>query len=376
MRRDDVATAAVDAAVAAKGGAGVLLQKFNGPAQDRELPSFRLLSANDLRGMPPMQWAVRDVLPAEGLAVIYGPSGSGKSFLEIDLVAAMAEARDWFGYRIPRPLRVVVVVLEGAAGFCQRVRAWESDRGATFPAAVRFVFQPFRLHDRDQVLGLAASVVADGDADAVFIDTLNRATPGADENSAVDTSKTIEATAELQVLLGGLVVLVAHTGKDATKGLRGHSSLIAALDSSIEVSRGAQRREWTAAKVKDGRDGAVHGFRLEDVDLGHDDEGEPITSCVVRPDLEPAHAGPRPPTGGHQRIVWDALGPLFREARDYGKAGAPPTKPCIRLQHAIEDVRDRLAVDPKRRNERARAAITGLAARRLLACNEDWLWQL
>jgi hypothetical protein len=241
---------------------------------------------------------------------------------------------------------------------------------------VRFVFQPFRLHDRDHVLGLAASILAGGDADVVFVDTLGRATPGADENSPVDTSKTIDATAELQSFLGGLVVLVAHTGKDATKGLRGHSSLIAALDSSIEVSRSATQREWTAAKVKDGRDGATHGFRLEDVDLGQDDDGEPITSCIVRPALDAAPVGPRPPTGGHQRIVWDALGPMLRESREFGKAGAPPTKPCIRLQDAIEQTRDRLAVDPKRRNERARAAITGLVARRLIGCNEDWLWQL
>ncbi len=63
-------------------------------------------------------------------------------------------------------------------------------------------------------------------------------------------------------MTGGLVVLVHHTGKDATKGLRGHSSLFAALDAAIEVSRSGERREWILAKSKDGRDGSTHPFKL------------------------------------------------------------------------------------------------------------------
>jgi hypothetical protein len=60
----------------------------------------------------------------------------------------------------------------------------------------------------------------------------------------------LEAAKRLQSLTGGLVVLVHHTGKDATKGLRGHSSLFAAMDAAVEVSRDGDRREWKVAKAR------------------------------------------------------------------------------------------------------------------------------
>ena len=67
----------------------------------------------------------------------------------------------------------------------------------------------------------------------VFLDTLNRAAPTADENSSKDMGEILSAAKLLQSLINGLVVLVHHTGKDATKGLRGHSSLFAALDAAV-----------------------------------------------------------------------------------------------------------------------------------------------
>ena len=61
---------------------------------------FRLLGSSDLHALPPLTWRVRGVLPAHGLASVYGPSGSGKSFLVLDAAAAIADGADWFGYRV------------------------------------------------------------------------------------------------------------------------------------------------------------------------------------------------------------------------------------------------------------------------------------
>lgn len=94
----------------------------------------------------------------------------------------------------------------------------------------------------------------------------------------------LEASKKLQRLTNGLVVLIHHGGKDATKGLRGHSSLLAALDSAIEVSRNGESRFWRATKAKEAEDGRRRGFRLKSVVIGYDDENEPESSCVVEPD--------------------------------------------------------------------------------------------
>jgi hypothetical protein len=370
------AAAILDGAVAKRGGRQAVAKA----AQREAAPALRdytLLSAMELGALTPLSWAVRNLLPRTGIAAIYGPSGAGKSFLVADLAAAGGAGGEWFGYAVKGGQRWVYVALEGKHGIQRRVTAWERHHERAFPEGVRFVFDPFKLTEPLDVLALAKAVEACGGADVIVIDTLNRATPGADENSSVDTGLAIEAAQQLQALTGGLVLLVHHSGKDTTKAMRGHSSLFAAMDAVIKVSKTDDgRREWSAEKVKDGEDGAVHHFRLDVIELGEDDDGEPMTSCVVVPEQgEPfERARPKRPAGGNQRIVLDALGQLLRDSRAYGRAGAPPTRPCITLDDALDQIAPRLAVEPKRRRERVQQAITGLQSSGLVQANEGWLW--
>jgi putative DNA primase/helicase len=345
------------------------------PKPVEPLPArFDLLTPQQVQLRPRLPWAVLHAVPLWGLMSIYGPSGCGKSFLTIDLAAALGEGRDWFDHRVRKACRVVYLALEGAEGIRQRIEAWEKFHSRQFPVNVRFVFDAFRINDRNNVLHLAAAIDEAGGADVVIIDTLNRAAPDMDENSSRDMGMSLEGGKELQSMIGGVVVYVSHTGKDATRGLRGHSSLFAALDAAIEVTRTADNREWSIAKSKDGSDGQVHRFHLEVVDLGEDDDGEPITSCVVRHDDTPLTMRPKLPQGKNQKIVYDALVPLFKASNCFGKAGAPPIRPCITFEEAINGSRDRIPTDPKRRTERAQQAITGLVASGVLGANEGWLW--
>jgi len=347
----------------------VLLSCPKAPAQ-----RFRLLNSSDLHALPPLAWCVRGVLPAHGLASVYGPSGSGKSFLVLDAAAAIADGAEWFGYRV-KPAPVVYCALEGEAGFRVRVAAWEQAKGRKLPAGLRLVLQAFKLTDPQDVADLAAAVLTAGAGAVVILDTLNRAAPEADENASADMGRILEAAKALQRLTGGLVLVVHHTGKDATRGLRGHSSLFAALDAAVEVTREGDRREWKVAKAKDGQDGAGHPFRLEVVDLGEDDEGETVTSCVIAPDESPQDVTrSRLPKGGNQKVVLDALGELLRKSATFGRAGAPPVRPCVQLEPAVEAIAPRLTCEPKRQKERVRQALTGLTASGVVTCREGWLW--
>jgi hypothetical protein len=347
-------------------------------AQEPEKPEprFRLLTAEELAALPPVRWRVRGVLPADGLAAVYGPPGSGKSFLALDLLGAVAEGRDWFDHRTD-PAPVVYVALEGEAGMAQRVQAYRSRYGRT-PAGMRFIAQPFALLEPGDVAELAEAIRAAGGAGGIVaIDTLNRASPGADENDSRDMGRVIEGAKLLQAALGGLVLLVHHSGKDAARGLRGHSSLLAALDAAVEVARDGDRREWRIAKAKDAADTDAQPFRLDVVELGIDADGEPVSSCVVVPDAAGA-SRPTAPAGGNQRIAWDRIGALLREAGDVRPEGAPAElpagRPTVTLEAAIEAVAGRLVCDEKRRRELATEAIRGLCGRGLLHHVEGWLW--
>ena len=346
----------------------LLLQSASEPPKPE--PRYKLLNSADIAAMPPLAWRVRGVLPAVGLAGLYGPSASGKSFLALDMAAAIAEARRWFDCRV-EPAPVVYVALEGEAGFKLRTQAWEAHYGRNLPAGLHMVLQPFKLTDPRDVHDLAA-VIPPGAV--VFLDTLNRAAPTADENSSKDMGEILEAAKLLQTLTGGLVVLVHHTGKDTTKGLRGHSSLFAAMDAAVEVWRDGDRREWKVAKAKDGQDGDAHPFKLEVETLGVDEHGEPVTSCTVRADTTIAEVQrAKVPQGGNQKLVYDGIRGMFKDGIS-GKPGAPPLRPCIELEAAVTAGAARLTCASDKRTSRARDAIAGLVSRGVLGLNEGFLW--
>lgn len=306
------------------------------------------------------------------MAGLYGPSASGKSFLAFGLAAAIAEGGRWFDCRVTAA-PVVYVALEGEHGFKLRAAAWETRNGRELPEHLHMVLQPFRLTSPEDVQALAA-VVPPGAV--VFLDTLNRAAPTADENASKDMGEILEAVKRLQALTSGLVVLVHHTGKDAARGLRGHSSLFAALDAAVEVSRDGDRREWKVAKSKDGEDGQARAFRLSVVDVALDQEDDSITSCVVEPDQSAEEVNRvKLPQGGNQKLALDLLREQFKAKGRTGIEGAPPLRLCLEVEAAISAVAASLPVPKDRKNERARNAVTGLISRGVLVCRGGWIWQ-
>lgn len=234
-------------------------------------------TAGDLEASPQQQSRIAGLFPLRGFVAVYGASGSGKSHVCLAAAAAIAEGERFFGYHT-RQGAVLYVALEGEGGYRGRIIAWQRRHGRALPNDLRFLLDPFKITDPQDVADLAA-ICPPGVV--IIIDTLNRAAPGADENSSRDMGVIIEGAKNLQRLTAGLVILVAHTGKNAEKGLRGHSSLFAALDAAILVERTGETRTWRIDKAKEGEDGATHGFKLESVVVGVDEFGENITSAVV-----------------------------------------------------------------------------------------------
>ena len=354
----------------AEGGDALALLLEAATEPPKPAARYKLLGSADLHALPPLAWCVRGVLPAVGLAGLYGPSASGKSFLALDMAAAIAEGSRWFDCRV-EAAPVVYAALEGEAGFKLRAQAWEASKGRTLPDGLQMMMQPFKLTDPRDISDLAKVVPAGA---VVFIDTLNRAAPTADENSSKDMGEILEGAKRLQHLINGLVVLVHHTGKNTAAGLRGHSSLFAALDCAVEVSRDGDRREWKVAKSKDGIDGDAHPFKLHIETLGIDEYHDPVTSCTVRADTNTDDIKRvKLPQGGNQRLVYEGIRGLFKDGIS-DKPGAPPLRPCIELEAAVAAGATRLTCQTDRRATRTREAITGLVSRGVLGLNEGWLW--
>ncbi|MBT9461309.1 MAG: AAA family ATPase [Rugosibacter sp.] len=337
---------------------------------DRRYP---LHSIDEIENFPPAKYILKNVLTRNSISAAYGPSGSGKTFLAYAMAFAISDDEDFFEYRVA-PCDVLVISLEGQSGLAQRVQA-QRKRGSN-GSRIKFTTAPLSLNFADDIDALIATAhdheIHDG---LIILDTLNAAMVGLDENSSTDMGRAVAALKRLRDETGCAVMVIHHSGKDSSKGLRGHSLLHAALDSVIEVSREGDRRSWKLTKSKDGADGEEHPFRLEVVELGTDDDGDIITSCAVAPD-EDAKPGTRSrlPKGGNQRIIWNALGELLRASTHFGKGGAPALRPCVDIAFAVAELAPRLAVDSSRQTERTRQAITGLAASGVIELRSGWIW--
>ena len=336
---------------------------------------FNLLDRNAIMAQPPLRWRIKYLLPETGIAALYGPSGSGKSYLGIDAGISIALGNKWFGNRV-FACAVTYVILESEASLRNRVEAWEVHNKVKIPANFKAIAQPFELADHQQVEDLGSILPKGG---VVIIDTLNRAAPGLDENSSQDMGRILAGMKRLQEITGGLVLIVHHTGKDASKGLRGHSSLYAALDGAIEVERNAMGRTWSAAKVKDGEDGKRVAFQLNVIDLGKDADGDPITSCAVGPDTGAIFRQP-PPTGKNQKSALAAIRSALSTSSTLGMAGAGAQDQCLLFEDAVDAAAVvMIGIEVKRRKQRAREAMQGLVEsahlrRGLDNDGEEWLW--
>lgn len=252
-------------------------------AKAERLARFAVVPFADFANRPAPGWVIKGVLPQADLVVAYGPSTAGKSFVLIDMGMAIARGVPWRGKKV-RQGRVVYICAEGAGGFRNRLKAYaianEIDpKGVPFGvinAAPNFLLKK----DVDDVR--EAINAAEG-AEVIIVDTLAQVTPGANENAAEDMGEAIANARAVGAATGAMVILVHHMGKDTTKGGRGWSGIKAAADAEFEIMRDevADKRWIETTKQKDGPDNGRWGFRLQEVRIGEDEDGDPITSCVI-----------------------------------------------------------------------------------------------
>lgn len=251
------------------------------PALQEKKQAFTLLGAPELTQSEPMRWKVKGLVPWRGVGQAYGASMSAKTFLLIDYAAHQARGEHWYNHRTT-PCPVVYVCLEGQEGFKNRIRAYEKWTGRDMPENMRFILEPFDISNKDNVAKLAPLVPKGA---LVIIDTQNASSPFVDENSARDMGAVVDGAKRLAAAIEGFALLVAHSGKDASRGVRGSSVQLPAWDFCMEVKRHEQaKRSWRVVKSKDGEDGAEYFFKLDLIPLGQDEDGDVITSCVASPD--------------------------------------------------------------------------------------------
>lgn len=281
---------------------------FDAPTRAVDLEWF-----DDVQVALASNYIIKGVIDQGAMSVVYGPSNSGKTFFALDMAFSIAIGAPWRGRRV-KPCAVLYLAAEGGRGVSNRLAALKATTGVCdVPFALKRAGLDL-LHDQadlQHICDLAAHVSEQrqGLPLLIVIDTLSRVMAGGDENSAADMTALIRNIDAVREATDAHIMLVHHTGKDAARGARGHSSLRAATDTEIEVQADGESRAAFVSKQRDNPGGETFPFSLKAVPLGHDQDGDEVVSCVVEvadsEDYAAKKAGKG--VGGVQKIILDMI---------------------------------------------------------------------
>jgi len=252
-----------------------------GEGQGLRVPVLRL---DDLRKQAgAMKWTVKRIVPSASVGMLFGGSGTFKSFIALDLALHVAHGLPWLG-RLTKPGPVLYVAAEGGAGLWARIDAWHRERGLRWqdvplyvvPTAVDLTNDAWRVVESAQVLGVSPALVV--------VDTLSQTYTGEENSSNEMAAYLREIGLRFRELWGCAVLLVHHSGHSATERPRGSSAIKANIDFLLGVHRDEKERLATVSCVKQ-KDGDLFDdatFAMSIVKLGLDEDGDEITSLVAR----------------------------------------------------------------------------------------------
>jgi hypothetical protein len=301
----------------------------NGHAKHR----FKLVRWRDIELGNAPRYLVQNLIPREGLIIVWGPPKCGKTFWVFDLMMHVALGWEYRDHRVELG-SVVYIACEGERGLAARKEAF---RLAKLPedADPPFYLLTTRLDLTAQVDELILDITAQipgATCSAIVLDTLNRSIGGS-ESDDEDMGAYVKAADKLREKFHCAVIIIHHCGTN-DKRPRGHTSLTGAADAQIAVARNGGGEVLTKVEfMKDGEEGDETTSRLQVVEIGHDENDELITSCVVEETsgaIRKEGTKKHPPPPSQKRAL-----ELLREAINRaGKIPAacnhiPSNTPCI-----------------------------------------------
>jgi hypothetical protein len=277
---------------------------------------------------------------------------------------------------------VVYCAFEGQDGYGKRAEAFRQRRLAENSDPVPFYLIATRMgfvKDHGELIGAIRSQLGAVKPVAIVLDTLNRSLDGS-ESDDKDMGAYVRAGDAVREAFGCVVIIVHHCGVEGTRP-RGHTSLTGAVDAQLAVRRDTLGNVVTTVEwMKDGPEGETIVSRLEPIEVGTDQDGDPVTSCVVEPvDGAAARAVPNRKLSDRQRMALEVLADCANER------GSPPPEPfglpaglvAIKVGEWRDQLYSRgvLEREAKSPREDFRRLKNALQARKLIGERDGLLWR-
>ena len=213
------------------------LAKHLSPEEKEKLSRFHFKDESEMDDEPDPKWLVKDLISERSTVMMFGASGSYKSFLALDICLSIATGAEVFGSPTEAGL-VFYGALEGRAHLRKARKAWRVLKGTEGKIDNFFV-------GNAPMIGVDGEMQEFGDEIAkrcagrkpslIIIDTLSKSMAGLNENDAADAGKFIRFCDSLVEAFGCTVLAIHHNGKEENRGARGSSAFLAGFDTVLEV---------------------------------------------------------------------------------------------------------------------------------------------
>jgi hypothetical protein len=266
-----------------------------------------------------LPYLVKGLFDRGQIIVLWGKPGSGKTFVACHMACHIGAGESWAGHRVKRG-RVLYICAESTRA---RLENRISVLAQTYPqlAESEVIFVPVSvdlLHGEQDIQDVLAAAREMKDIALIVVDTLAVTMGGGDENGPEDMGRYVANIKRIKAETGAAVLIVHHGGKDETRGMRGHSSLVAAIDAElivelVEAAPGQPTRILKSGKLREGVSNAdLFAFELQSSSLGVDPDGDLVTSCVVVPQAAVQGGIRRAPAGSQGKLLM-ALEQSFKD---------------------------------------------------------------
>jgi hypothetical protein len=252
-----------------------------------------------------VRWLVKGLVPEDSMGMIFGASGTYKSFIAIDLAMHMAHEMSWSNIKT-KSGSVAYIAAEGGSGISRRLDAWCNQFGLVENENLQICTTPYLLTAQEEMAHIKDAISKLPETPKlVVIDTLSQTFNG-DENSSSDIGDYLRMiNTEIRAAFNCTVIVVHHTGHSAAERPRGSSAITANLDFILGVFRPDPERpiaRLSVHKMKDGDKVDDLYFEMTRSVLGHDEDGDEISSLVAR-----HTAAPNVSEGSGRFSKYDAL---------------------------------------------------------------------
>lgn len=243
--------------------------------------AFKLVSAGEVMTREiNFDWQIKGLFECRTYGQIFGPTGSGKSFVVLDMAYCIAAGIDYHGHETKQG-NVVYICGEGFSGLNRRLKALQGKYNQDIGNNFFISEQPGAFTDAIVTSNVCEAIKAVGGVSLVIIDTLHRNMGDGDESSSSDFGKFLRNIDNFLKPLGVTVLIIHHSGHESTGRSRGTSAIRGSWDFEYQTTLKNDCLTLKNTKMKDAPQPPPLSFEFAPVTLGEDDDGYPITSAVL-----------------------------------------------------------------------------------------------